>query len=35
MNFDTSSIKIGQEITKLWLFEDFNMTDNDAAILNI
>ena len=35
MNFDTSLIKIGQEITKLWLFEDFNMDDIGTAILNI
>ena len=35
MNFDTNLIKIGQEITKLWVFEDFNMDDIGAAILNI
>ena len=28
-------IKIGQEITKLLLFEEFNMADIGAAILNI
>ena len=31
MKFGTRLIKIGQEITKLLLFEDFNMAD----ILNI
>ena len=35
MNFDTSLIKIGQEITKLLVFEDFNRDDIGAAILNI
>ena len=33
--FDTSLIKIGQEITKLLLFEDFNMANIGAAIMNI
>ena len=32
---DTSLIKIGQEITKLLLFEGFNIADIDTAILNI
>ena len=35
MYFDKRMFKIGQEITKLLLFEDFNMADIGAAILNI
>ena len=32
---DTKLIKIGQDITKLLLFEGFNMADIGATILNI
>ena len=31
----TKLIKIGQEITKILLFEGFNMVDMGAAILNV
>ena len=35
MNFDTNVIKIGNEMRKLWLFEDFKTVAICAAILNI
>ena len=35
IEFDTSLIKTGQWITKLLLFEDFNMASIGAAILNV
>ena len=35
IKFDTNLIKIGQGITKLLLFEDFNMANIDATILNL
>ena len=35
MNFDTSLIKIGQQITKLWMFKKFNTADIGTTILNI
>ena len=35
MNFDTNFIKIGQEIRKPWLLNNFKTVDICATILNI
>ena len=35
MNFDTTLIKIGGELRKLWTIEYFNIGGKGAAILNI
>ena len=35
MNFDTSIIKIGWKMWKLWAFKEFNMANTDLAAILI